>query len=323
MPSQYTDRGLAVKEGVRYVPGRKRIALVLIGLALAAEIAVRVSGILDFPTYRVDNDIGYLVKPNQSGRFLNKNPWAFNDRSMPIEENWNPQARPNLLLIGNSIIMGGNPYPQQDKVGPLLQRELGESMAVWPTAVGGWTEVNETAYLEHNPDVVSANAFFVWEVMKGGFSSLARWRGDYVFPRDRPICGSCYVVRRYLLPRLLPLHESELPPDGPADTPNVARFEHMISMLCVPSRAPLHGVLLLYPTKSELADARRGVEWLPERGDFERIAAEYGLRVLDLAQQPGWDEGKYRDDGTHPTAEANAFLAHVIAQAVTTSLKPN
>jgi len=51
-------------------------------LACAAEIAVRLSGILDFPTYAVDSEIGYIVKPNQSGKFLNKNPWAFNDRSV-------------------------------------------------------------------------------------------------------------------------------------------------------------------------------------------------------------------------------------------------
>jgi hypothetical protein len=306
---------------MRRISAIKRTAIIILGLACAAEIAVRLSGILDFPTYQVDADLGYFVKPNQSGRFLNKNPWAFNDRGMPIGENWNPQPRPNLLLIGNSIIMGGNAYPQQDKVGPLLQRELGESIAVWPTAVGGWSDENEAAYLEHNPDIVSANAFFVWEVMKGGLGGISTWRSDYVFPRAKPLCGSCYVVRRYLLPRLFNLHESELPPDAPAVARSVARVESMVSALCAASRAATHGVLLLYPQQSDLAVARRGVEWLPERREFERIAGKYGLRVVDLAQQSGWDEAKYRD-GTHPTAEANVFLAHVIAEAVKTSFDP-
>jgi hypothetical protein len=299
----------------------KPMAIAVLAVACAAEIAVRLSGILDFPTYAVDPEIGYIVKPNQSGKFLNKNPWAFNDRSMPIGEHWNPRPHPNLLLIGNSIIMGGNPYPQSGKVGPLLQRELGEQIAVWPTAVGGWTEVNETAYLEHNPDVVAANAFFVWEVMKGGFSRLAPWPGDYVFPRDKPVCGICYVLRRYALPRLFALNESELPPVGAADVQDVARFQSMIGRLCAASHGQIHGVLLLYPKQVELADARRGVDWLPERGEFERIASQYGLRVLDLAQDARWDEAKYRPDGTHPTIDANTVLAHVIAEAVNSSFK--
>jgi lysophospholipase L1-like esterase len=304
----------------------KLLALILLALIGAAEIGVRLSGILDFPTYLVDPEIGYLLKPNQSGKFLNKNPWVFNDRSMPIGANWNPRAHPDLLLIGNSVIMGGNPYAQQDKVGPLVQRELGDSVAVWPTAVGGWTQVNETAYLQRNPDIVGANAFFVWEVMNGGFSRLAPWAGDYVFPRQRPLCGSCYVLRRYLLPRILSLHESELPPVGQSDPQQVANFEAMIARLCASSPAAVHGVhgvLLLYPTQPELAQARRGVEWLPDRSEFERIAASHGLRVIDLAAQPDWDDSKYRNDHTHPSVQGNQVLAHVIGAAIQSYFRPN
>ncbi len=305
------------------MPRIRRLAIVLVVLACAAEILVRSIGILDFPIYQVDFDIGYLLQPNQSGAFLNKNPWVFNDRSMPIGADWNPRAHPNLLLIGNSIVMGGNPYRQQDKVGPLVQRELGDQVSVWPVAVGGWTQVNETAYLEHNPDLVAADDFFVWEVMSGGFSRLAIWAGDYVFPRARPLCGSCYVARRYLLPRLLALHESELPPVGATDPRNVSRFEAMIARLSSASHAEVHGILLLYPTQADLAQARRGAEWLPDRGEFERIAGRYGLQVVDLATQPGWDETLYRSsDHTHPTPAGNVVLAHVISAAVRASFKP-
>ena len=84
----------------------------------------------------------------------------------------------------------------------------------------------------------------------------------------------------------------------------------------------MHGVLLLYPVKAELEDARRGREWLPERGEFERIARRYGLTLLDLAQVSAWDPAEYRADGTHPTAEGNVRLAHVIAEVVKTSFTP-
>jgi len=53
--------------------------LILISLV---STVVRASGVLDFPTYQVDNGIGYIPSPDQKGMFLHLNDWAFNDRSM-------------------------------------------------------------------------------------------------------------------------------------------------------------------------------------------------------------------------------------------------
>ena len=136
------------------------------------------------------------------------------------------------------------------------------------------------AYLEHNPDVVSANAFFVWEVVTGGFSHWTSWTGDSVFPRDKLVCGTCYFVRRYIVARVKGIyqaqHQSELPPVGPADPKNIVRFESMISKVCVSSRAETHRVLLLYPKKAELADTRRGV--VPGASDFDALPASTACR---------------------------------------------
>lgn len=101
------------------------------------ELVVRLSGVLDFPLYAVDPEIGFVPKPNQSGKFLNKNAWVFNDRSMGTDTAWSPSGKPDILLIGNSIVMGGNPYDQSEKLGPLLQKKLAGKVAVWPIAAGG------------------------------------------------------------------------------------------------------------------------------------------------------------------------------------------
>ena len=140
----------------------------------AVEVVARLSGITDFAVYAVDSDMGYIVKPSQSGTFLHKNSWAFNSKSMPTTEEWNPNLRPNVLLIGNSILMGGNPYDQKDKVTPLLMRDTANKYSIWPVAIGGWSNVNEVAYLRRNPDVVKAADFFVWEYMSGGLSCAQR-----------------------------------------------------------------------------------------------------------------------------------------------------
>jgi hypothetical protein len=299
----------------------KRIIVAVLALGIAAEILLRLVGAVDFPVYSVDDGIGYAIRPNQAGAFFRTHSWVFNDRSMGTAAMWDPTKRPNLLLIGNSIVMGGNPYQQPEKLGPLVQSELGDRVAVWPIAVGGWTEVNETVYLERNPDVASSAEFFVWIVLRGGLSQLSQWRGDYVFPRERPWSATWFVVRRYVLPRFMSFNMSELPPQGVSTTENLNRFEGMIATLSQATGRRVPGVLVLYPRDEDLMAARRGNEWLPERPELEGIAAKYGMRILDLTKRVEWNSTHYRD-GTHPTVEGNRLLAHIVADTVSEAYRP-
>lgn len=286
---------------------------------ISTETGIRLSGIIDFPTYTIGNDIGYIPKPAQSGTFLNKNSWVFNDRSMGTENHWNPSKRPNILVIGNSVVMGGNPYAQKDKVGPLIQRGVGESYAVWPIAAGGWTNVNQTVYLEKNPDVAKAANFFIWEYMSGGLSRLNAWPGEYVFPSKKPTWASWYVLRRYLLPRFIEFNMNDLPPTGTLHPSNLANFESAISRLASASSKKIPGILFIYPVEAEFFAAKNGVEWLPERKVIEKIAASHGLKIVDIARHPEWNENLYRD-GIHPTGEGNVVLARILVSAVTDAL---
>ncbi len=45
-----------------------KVTAAVIVLCAIAEIASRLSGITDFPVYAVDDEIGYIAKPNQSGQ---------------------------------------------------------------------------------------------------------------------------------------------------------------------------------------------------------------------------------------------------------------
>jgi hypothetical protein len=278
------------------------------------------SGTVDFPIYHVDDGIGYIPEPNQSGSFLRTHSWAFNDRSMGTATPWEPARRPNILLIGNSVVMGGNPYDQKDKLGPLVQQNIGSSYAVWPIAAGGWTNVNETVYLKRNPDVAASPRFFVWEYMAGGLSALNTWNGDYVWPRDHAFCASWYVFRRYIWPHIFRADASELPPVGVVDAAYLAEFETAVDSLSRATGNAHSGVLFLYPKEGEFLKAKQGNNWLPERSDVERIAAANHLVVVDVARQPEWNEALYRPDGTHPTTEGNVVLATILTAAIKQSL---
>lgn len=296
----------------------KRIKIALLAFLLlisSAEIGTRLLGLTNFPIYSIDSEIGYIPQPSQAGIFLNKNDWVFNDKSMGVDKNWNPQGRFNILLIGNSIIMGGNPYPQKDKIAPLVQKQLKEGQMLWPIATGGWTNVNETNYLQKNPDVAQAAQFFVWEYMSGGLSQLSQWRGDYVFPSAQPVSASWYALRRYVLPKVFEFNMNELPPVGITDATHRINFEKQLSILSKATGRTNPGILLLYPTQNELELARRGQDWLPERLMLEAIASQYGLIVIDVAKSREWESNLYRD-GVHPTVDGNVVLANIIAQSI-------
>lgn len=296
------------------------LILAVVLLLIGAEAAIRLGGIIDFPLYTVDDEIGYVVKPNQVGSFLNKNHWVFNDRSMGTNQNWGSSTKPNLLLIGNSIVMGGNVYDQPNKLGPLLQARLNGKVTVWPAAVGGWTTLNEMVYLRRNFDVIKTTKFFIWEYMNGGFSQLSPARSEYVFPTQKPLCATWYAFRRYVLPRFLSFDMNELPPRGISQISNIARFEQLVAELSVASGNKIPGILFLYPSRDEYIASKNGLDYAPDRKELQRIAAGYGLKIVDIAQSPEWNLRLYRE-GTHPTVEGNGVLADILAKSVIESMQ--
>jgi hypothetical protein len=224
------------------------------------------------------------------------------------------------LLIGNSIVMGGNPYDQSEKIGPLIQKGLDEKVSVWPIAAGAWSTVNETAYLERNPDVVLNSNFFAWEYMHGGLSQLSQDRGEYVFPTEKPLIATWYVLRRYVLPRLIDFQMNELPPTGQTQSENMQRFEKQLAALSKATKTAAPGILFFFPSKAEYIAFAQGVDYVPDREVLSKLSASYGLKIIEIAKQPAWNANLYRD-GTHPTVEGNRVLADVLASAIRETMK--
>jgi hypothetical protein len=67
----------------------------------------------------------YIPAANQHGLFLNRNSWFLNNQHMGKIENWSTEKQPNILLLGNSIVFGGLHFTHEEKLGPLLEKNLG------------------------------------------------------------------------------------------------------------------------------------------------------------------------------------------------------
>jgi len=302
---------------------RRATGWVVVGLVVtlaSAEALVRVSGLLEFPLFAVDDEIGYIPRPHQHGCFLIERCWVFNDRSMATATDWNPALHSNILLIGNSIVMGGGHFDQRERIAALLQDRLGPIYSVWPIAANGWTNVNEAVYLERHPEVLQNTQTFVWEFMTGGLSQPTPWAGEYVWPSKRPKWASWYALRRFVLPRFIDFNTSELPPQGAIRPLYLAGFEAKLAEISRATARSNPGIILLYPNRAQLLTAHEGKEWLPERQELERLSGQYELTLLDLAKRPEWKESLYRED-IHPTVEGNRVLAALLSAAIKDSLR--
>jgi hypothetical protein len=301
--------------------GRPKLIIggfVILTLLMGLETYLRWAGFGSYPIYFLDSELKYIPASNQNGIFLNRNSWFFNDRHMGNSDNWTPDKHPDVLLLGNSIVLGGNPFDHNEKLGPLLQNALGDKYSVWSAAAGGWTNINEMAYLDQNKDVVQNADIVVMEYMAGGLSIAAPWPGYYVFPDHRPLLLSSYILGKYGLPSLksrIPINESgALPPVGEIDQTQLERFTNLLTAFVKTSKV----VIFFYPTKSELANI---TAWKKAIEPILHVCKLLPLTCVDIAGEQSWSAGMYRgDDGVHPTVEGNRHLARIIASAISSGM---
>ncbi len=293
-------------------------ALLVLGIAVLAgvEVAARLSGIGDFPVYLDDPGIGYILAPGQHGVFLRRNRWEFNEYSMGAGP-FRPEGRRNVLLLGDSLVLGGNPLDQPQRLGPTLERELGTPWAVWPSGAESWSASNEATYIQRVPEAVSRMEWLVWVLNDGDFQGRSVWRSDLLNPRRHPRWLGLYAFEKYvwldrLAPRLPAWFPQPTPPDPEAVLPFDRRFPAFQEFVreLRRSRPGLHVCIVWYPEVAELA---------PPPGDFYpamsarlgAFAAAEGCAFVDLARAPGWGPGDYRDI-LHPSAAGNAAFARIL-----------
>ena len=78
----------------------------------------------------------------------NSHDWQFNEKHMGAGA-FVTSAKPDVLLVGDSIVLGGNPLSEVERLGPQLAKVASQS--VWPISAGSWALRNELAYLRANP----------------------------------------------------------------------------------------------------------------------------------------------------------------------------
>lgn len=276
-------------------------------LLVLAEAGLRMVGVVDFPLYTASSDIGYLPAPDQKGDFLGEYDWYVNDRSMGVPAPYASHAGSDLLLIGDSLVWGGNSYRQADKLGPVLA-QIWTSGVVWPIGAGSWGALNAVNWLNRNSDVQDDVGVVVWILNSADFEGLSVWRSNTVHPVEKPSLALTYVLQKYLMPKLVgrssteataPKSVNRIQPEA------VSAFQQKLAELQSTGKRVL---IVLYPDKFELTDADEHYQ------DFKEALkkAMHGCcALLEVRGATGWNVRLYKDS-IHPTPEGNRVLADLI-----------
>lgn len=278
--------------------------MVFLTLVLA-EVLVQLSGVLDFPVYKADNQIGYIPAPGQSGKFLNSREWEFNAYSMNAGTFKPDGSRFNVLLVGDSIVLGGNPLAQSERLGPQLEKFT--DWQVWPVSAGSWALQNEFSYLRSHQEILDRidAVTFVWN--SGDFEGPSSWASELTHPLKRPFPGLLYVARKYGFASVQPPQvRAELqvrPRDWGADLHDFSRtFKRPI-------------FIFMYPNLDELEHPAKMNDQLDSRIPDLQARLNKNANISRVADSLNWNSGRYRD-GMHPDSQGNSALAKIIVSGM-------
>lgn len=273
-----------------------KIVIALAMSVVAIEIILR--ALLNFPLYDADSTVGYWVKPNQRGTYLLDHDWAFNSNSMGVSEEFRPSRNFDLLIVGDSLVLGGNPLRQADKLGPIVARNTGWS--VWPVSAGSWAMQNELAFLNRNRSIVERVDAIIFVVNSGDFAKPSSWASQITHPRTYPRSFVWYLFEKCCYSSNVIAPKGLLVPDQ--DVLGAWKAFNKVSSVPV--------IVIAYPALNEV---NKCCSWVPTK------FATTGRWFCYHQPQSGFAE-YYRDD-VHPNVAGDFRLAKFVQAAVLTALR--
>lgn len=288
-----------------------RIGLVLgICAAIAAEIGLRLAGVVDFPLYEKDAEMGYIQKANQEGVFLNKNRWAINEHHL-FGASYDAEIRPSIFLIGDSIVWGGNIYHYNDRLAVSLEQKSG--MKVWSAGAGSWSALSVVAYIKRFPDVVAKADVMVLVFNSGDFGKRTVWRSESTHPTRRPVSALVYVFRKYILRKVIKPNRPVVTVKPAIDDAVVSEVAYMVNQTKASKRRIL---LVLWPSRKELLDEQARIVGLYNQSQAKLAELNTdNVEFVDMLESGILDGDSYKD-GIHPTAETVHLFADYINKKI-------
>ena len=271
------------------------LCILLILAVFSVEIAARFLGLADVPIREANPVTGYIPVASQSGSFLG-NTWHINEMQMISRKEFTSNGD-EILILGDSIVFGGNPLDQSERVGEQLDGRF-DSRNVYAIADGSWTFKNSVNYLASRKDDLQQLQDIVFVLNSFDFDGPpSSWRCMSFHPTAAPLSASYFLFRKQFFPQCLVESPSELTvPDFDVD----ARLNGLLEEF-----KDTRFSILLYQNESEW-QSRTSLRDLIGGGLSSKIAL---FELTDFPEM--WNEDFY-SDSIHPNAEGAAALAGIL-----------
>lgn len=304
------------------------ILAVVMGLLLLLEVGLRLLFGFGNPLiYLADEEIGYLLAPNQrTRRFGNRievNQYSM--RSTDVTPNPEPSTL-RMFLVGDSIANGGWWTDQANIMSEAIARQLTSSLVdtdfkrveVLNASANSWGPRNELAYLERFGTFGAAVILLLIntdDLFAPAPTSLPVGR-DRNYPDRKPPLALVEVFNRYVLPiKSAP----ELAAAGAEQGDRVERNLAAIQQIkAIADRSHSHFLLAMTPLLREIGNPGPRDYELKERRRLTEFTQTQQIPYIDFlpvfnsVEQP---ESLYRD-GIHLSPEGDRLVSQLIGQRI-------
>lgn len=145
---------------------------------------------IDLKYYAADDEVGYYLLPDQHGGSLVVGSYDINHDGLGVAEPFAPSPRFDVLLVGDSIVLGTSRIDQAERLGPLLEQYTGWN--VWPLSAGSWSLWNELRMIERNSKFQRVDAI-VFVLNAEDFQRPSSWTSEFSHPRSEPASYLAYA----------------------------------------------------------------------------------------------------------------------------------
>jgi lysophospholipase L1-like esterase len=311
---------------------RKYKIIFILGVVslVTIEISLRLLFGLGNPILsEADSYTGYRFQPDQKvvrfGKRIEYN--QYSQRSKPITLQ-KPKETLRILMIGDSVLNGGNPIDQKQVITEQLQAKLKAAVQhteVLNASAGSWGIGNHLGYLKKfgtfDSDAVILQIGS--HDLTQPTSTSERVRNDPNYPTRPPLSAIQEAVNRYLLPRILentnfnPFSNQEIPHISSAQVDqqfqkNMEAFKAAVKLVR-DKKIPIY--VLFTPNRYDLIPKPATPPYKPE---FMQVLKSLQIQVFDTheawSKLPSNVVATYFRDEVHLNEVGNQAVANLIFQ---------
>lgn len=291
-------------------------------LASAIELSLRLLGFANPVCYVADEEIGYLLAPNQNLWRLGKQMLinAYSMRSADIT----PARSPNtlrVLLLGDSVAQGGWWTNQPDTIAELLRRSLAASCSygveVLNASASSWSPRNELAYLQRFGCFEAQIVVLLLNTddLFGTAPTSVCVGRDRRYPNRKPRLALAEVVRRILPQPPLPEMQAILATSGDRVGANLAAIEQIWALA---KAAGSQLIVAITPLKREIDPVGSRDYEREARLRLQALTQQIDIPYLDFLSlfNAAPDPAALYYDGIHLSLAGHQLVSDCLQQAI-------